>query len=98
VAWDRTPGTRRDLPPDWPRRRKDCADAAGGRCEWILPSGKRCPRKGNEADHYGQPWEHDKLRWLCPDHHKKHTARQALAARRAPSKKTKPKRHPGQLR
>lgn len=100
MAWDRTPGTRRDLPKDWPQRVQRCKDAAGGRCEWILPSGRRCPRDGAEADHYGKSWEHHKLRWLCTTHHKQRTAKQALAARTrgGTPKRTKQERHPGQLR
>lgn len=98
MAWDRTPGARRDLPPDWHRIVQKVKTAAGGRCEWILPSGRRCPRDGTDADHYGQPWEHNKLRWLCPKHHKDRTAKQALAARMGPKKKPKKQRHPGALR
>lgn len=99
MAWDRTSGTRRDLPADWHKRRQRCKRDAGGRCEWILPSGRRCPREGSEADHYGEPWEHDKLRWLCTTHHKQRTAAQALAARtRGGTPKTETQRHPGQLR
>jgi len=100
MAWDKTPGTRRDLPPDWHRLVQKCKAAAGGRCEWILPSGRRCPRDGEEADHYGQAWEHNKLRWLCSHHHKIHTQRQAQRARSKASGRPKPKkqRHPGALR
>ena len=100
MAWDKTPGTRRDLPPNWHQLVAACKRDAGGRCEWILPSGRRCPREGTDADHYGKPWEHQKLRWLCAHHHKLRTAAQALAARTrgGTPKKTTPKRHPGQLR
>lgn len=99
MPWDRRPGTRRDLPPGWAGLRDACKRRAGGRCEWILPSGARCPRPGNEADHYGRPDEHNKLRWLCPDHHKMHTARQAVEARRkGGSPAPAPRRHSGSLR
>lgn len=101
MAWDRRSGTRRNLPKDWPARVKRCKAAAGGRCEKIMPSGRRCPRQGSEADHYGAPDDHDSLRWLCEAHHKEHTQKQAQAARRKASGKPAPKPprpHPGRLR
>lgn len=94
MAW----GKRgRDLPANWSALVKDCKEAAGGRCEKIMPSGRRCPRPGSEADHYGDKDDHTKLRWLCTDHHLERTLAQAYAARvRKPTPKKRP--HPGRLR
>lgn len=91
MTWDETTG--RDLPQDWPAIRQRVKDRAGGRCQWVLPSGSRCPRPGTDADHKGDKDDHSmrNLRWLCKHHHGKRTAIQGFMARRA---KKKPRRAP----
>ena len=54
---------------------------AGGRCEHVSPSGFRCKRKGTDADHASHRDDHDDLQWLCPDHHKRKTARESWFAK-----------------
>jgi 5-methylcytosine-specific restriction protein A len=91
---------RSELPANWHALREACRRAAGGRCQWRLKSGKRCPRPGTDADHYGDKDDHTKLRWLCSAHHKLHTAAQARRAKAARKAKTRrpPERHPGDIR
>lgn len=97
MPWSNAPGTRRDLPDNWDELVAACKKAAGYRCEWRMRSGRRCPRRGTEVDHYGESWEHDKLRLLCRDHHNEHTQEQAQRARnRKPTTRRRP--HPGRLR
>jgi 5-methylcytosine-specific restriction protein A len=91
---------RAELPPNWPALRAACAKRAGGRCQWRLKSGARCPRPGTDADHYGDKDDHTKLRWLCDAHHKLHTAAQARlakAVRKAATRRPE-ERHPSSLR
>lgn len=96
MPWSNQPGTQRDLPANWSELRAACERRAGGRCEWIMPSGRRCPRQGSEADHYGKSWQHHLLRWLCAEHHKEHTQAQSRQARtRKP--RIRRQRHPGSL-
>jgi 5-methylcytosine-specific restriction protein A len=74
----------RDLPPNWESeivpaiKKRD-----NGQCRWRLPSGKRCPRRGTDVDHIGDPDDHRliKLRLLCAFHHGKRTAKQGFQAR-----------------
>lgn len=89
----------RDLPPNWETEIVPAIkERDKNRCRWILPSGKRCPRKGTDVDHAGDPDDHrlHKLRLLCSFHHNKRTSmqgRQARAARKA--KKFRPgEEHP----
>lgn len=100
MAWSREPGAQRDLPPNWWKLVAETKRLAGGRCQWRLPSGKRCPRDGTDADHIGNNEDHSQgnLRWLCSFHHKKRTSAQALAARVGPPKKVREEQHPGRLR
>lgn len=100
MAWSNEPGAQRDLPADWWRLVALCKKKAGGRCEWRLPSGKRCPRPGKDADHIGDKDDHriENLRLLCDHHHKKRTSAQALAARVGPPIQLREERHPGRLK
>ena len=88
---------RAQLPPDWARRVAATKERAGGQCEAILPiSGKRCPRRGTDCDHKGDPLDHDDLQWLCPTHHKQKTSREAYQARQPKGSRTRrAERHPG---
>lgn len=76
----------RELPSNWESQIvPDIKKRDGGRCRWILPSKRRCPRAGVEVDHIGDPDDHSyrNLRLLCVFHHGKRTARQGIAARAA---------------
>lgn len=100
MAWAKDSPRRAQLPPDWARRVKACKDAAGGRCEQILPSGKRCPRRGTDADHKSDPLDHDDLQWLCPTHHSRKTSAEAREGRmknKARAKRPAETRHPGRI-
>jgi len=81
-AWA-TSQRRQQLPPDWPKIRRQVERRAGGRCEWIT-NGTRCTDRGTDCDHIDDPDNHhpDNLRWLCGPHHTEHTLEQN-AARRA---------------
>ena len=72
----------------------------GGRCRAILPSGKRCPRPGRDVDHRNPGDDHnlENLQLLCEIHHKRKTAREAIAGkvRQKPSRR-EPERHPGMV-
>ncbi|MDQ3276476.1 MAG: hypothetical protein M3Q39_15985 [Actinomycetota bacterium] len=97
MPWDRRPGTRRALPRNWGALVAQTRKKAGGQCEAIMPSGHRCPRKGSECHHSGDPTDHTALQWLCTRHHAIETARQAAAAKSRTTKR-QPKPHPGSLR
>jgi 5-methylcytosine-specific restriction enzyme A len=98
VAWQGS-SRRAELPPDWAKRRKDCLDAAGGRCQQILPSGARCPRPATDADHKNDPLDHDDLQALCRKHHNDKTGEEARAGRIKKGTATRPAetRHPGRI-
>lgn len=86
---------RQQLPPDWRSIVTTVRDRAGGHCEW--PTG--CDQPGTECDHWEHPNNHhpDALRWLCTEHHRQKTQREAAAAKvaiRAKATRT-PARHPG---
>ena len=82
-----TSNRREELPKDWAIRRLKCKERAGGRCEHIGPSGARCKNPGTDADHALDRWNHDALQWLCPEHHKRKTAVEAQAGKRAVRRK-----------
>lgn len=89
---------RQELPSNWETVRALVSNRAHGQCEWTLPSGNRCPRHGTDCDHKEGKHVNDwrKMRWLCADHHKQATQRQAQAAKKAKHAKREP-RHPGDL-
>ena len=92
---------RRDsLPPDWKQRRAKARTRAGGICEHRDKHGTRCTRQGRDCDHIRDRNNHDlsNLQWLCTDHHKQKTQREARAAQHAKytaAKKRTPEAHPG---
>lgn len=86
MAWS-TSNRRAELPADWRERRERVRRRAGGRCEWVSPSGVRCKRDGTDADHAGDRMDHDDLQWLCPIHHKRKTAGEARSAKSAKRRK-----------
>ena len=91
---------RQELPDNWNALRASVIRRAQGRCQWKLPSGKRCPRPGTDVDHYGDKDDHSKLRLLCEKHHNDHTAWQAKQAK-VKTKQSRYRRgeeHPGTLR
>ena len=82
MSWE-TSNRREGLPANWDKLRLEQLERDDFRCVMRLPSGARCPNDAVEVDHYGKPWEHDKLRSLCHRHHAKRTAVQAKEARDA---------------
>lgn len=91
---------RRDrLPANWATLVKQVKDRAKGRCEWRLPSGKRCPRAGRDVDHRRPGDDHRmvNLQLLCVHHHQKKTAREGQAGRYRVRKKFRrpDENHPG---
>lgn len=90
---------RLSLPPDWKRRVEETKQAAGGICQWVRSSGRRCNQPGTDCDHIDDPNDHSFVnrRWLCRYHHNMHTAQQSAQARRAILDKTRHpvEKHPG---
>lgn len=94
-------GSRRhgQLPKNWADIRKVVKARAGGRCEKLLPSGARCPRRGTDADHVTDPDNHDPsaLEWTCSYHHGKKSSQEGAAAKAKTAAlwKRQPEGHPG---
>lgn len=100
MPWS-TSDRRASLPRDWHKQRARAWRTAGGRCQAVT-DGQRCRwvgrlnGDGGQADHINGP-DDPTLQWLCPDHHKAKTQREALAgaaATRALSQHPR-ERHPG---
>lgn len=91
---------RARLPADWPKRVAKTKHLAKNRCQWILESGRRCPRKGTDCDHiiHGDNHSQANLQLLCEAHHSIKTSREARAAlaRRKITPREEPP-HPGAL-
>lgn len=96
MPWE-TSNRRAELPADWDKIRVAQLERDDNRCTWRLPSGKRCPRRATEVDHYGDKNDHTKLRSLCSDHHKQHTQSQARRARQKGSRRRRGEDHPGRV-
>jgi 5-methylcytosine-specific restriction protein A len=83
MTWGAEKG--RELPPNWESEIVPAVKLRdGGRCRWVLDKSKtRCPRKGTDVDHIGDPDNHSlrNLRLLCRFHHDKRTAKQGFFAR-----------------
>lgn len=92
------------LPDNWKALVGQVKQRAKGRCEWRLPSGKRCPRPGTDCDHRRPGDDHrlENLQWLCTHHHAKKSAMEGVygrRAKRAPRReKRRIERDPGRLR
>lgn len=64
--------TRRDrLPADWSKIRTRVLKRDSFRCQWRLPSGRRCGEYANQVDHIRPGDDHgmENLQSLCEDHH-----------------------------
>lgn len=88
MAWS-TSERRLSLPKNWPDLIRAVKKRSGGRCEFELPSGARCPRKnGGGVDHITPNNDHSmsNLRDSCPHHHGKKSSAEGLAARAAKAK------------
>lgn len=85
------------LPDDWQALRKIVIERAGGRCEILMRSGKRCHDPGTDVDHVKAGDLHDlsNLQLLCRWHHGQKTAREANAARTPRTNKHPGEKHPG---
>jgi 5-methylcytosine-specific restriction protein A len=82
VTWGEEKG--RALPSNWESEIVPAIKKRDkGQCRWVLPSGKRCPRRGVEVDHVGDPDDHRliKLRLLCVFHHGRRTSKQGHQAK-----------------
>jgi len=99
MSWETSDRSAR-LPADWKQRVNAVWKRANGRCEWKLPSHKRCPRKGADVDHRRNDDDHDlsNLQLLCRAHHDQKTQREARAGRVKRTKKREEERHPGTSR
>lgn len=90
------------LPSNWDALVRFVKERAGGRCEWRLPSHKRCPRPGTDCDHKVAGDDHrvENLQWLCPTHHGKKTAFEAhrAKAKKKASRLRPTEDHPGRVR
>jgi 5-methylcytosine-specific restriction protein A len=74
---------REQLPPGWESRIRPAIIARdSGRCRWI-ENNQRCPERGTDVDHIGDPADHSllNLRLLCRTHHNRRSSRQGNAAR-----------------
>lgn len=96
-GWAGTSATQRrtELPADWYSTIRPAVIARdSGRCRWI-EGGQRCPERGTDVDHVGDPHDHSltNLRLLCADHHRRRTSAQGHAAKRA-WKNRNVERHP----
>ncbi len=93
--WRTTP-----RPVDWPAR-VAAVKLRDRSCRWLLDHGYCASTTDLEVDHIGDPYNHDlsNLRALCRLHHRRRTALQANAARKAKwiPKKRPTGKHPGLL-
>jgi len=73
------------LPEDWPLLRQAVMDRAGGRCEAIKKSGRRCWDKGTDVDHKVAGDDHSlaNLQLLCTWHHARKSSREGNEAQAA---------------
>lgn len=101
MTWDGSDRKSR-LPKNWSILVAQVKKRAGGRCEWRLKSGKRCPRAGTDCDHKIAGDNHDlsNLQWLCTDHHAKKSSFEGHRARKAKQslRRRPPEPHPGRVR
>lgn len=101
MSWDDSDRKSR-LPKNWPQLVAMTKKAAGGRCQWRLKSGKRCPRIGTDCDHKRPGDDHSpsNLQWLCPHHHGKKSSLEGRQARQAKQalRRRPPEAHPGRTR
>lgn len=99
MGWE-TSDRRTRLPADWKQRTEFVHERSGRRCEFRLPSGKRCPRYADGGvDHIVNDDNHDysNLRDSCQHHHGKKSSAEGLAARKAkgaPVKRFNQEPHP----
>ncbi len=92
--------SERGLPSNWSQLVAEARARAGGRCQWAYRNGGRCRKPGTDADHYGDRDDHEKLRWLCSEHHAWRTSRQGNEAKAViREKRRRPAEpHPGMIR
>lgn len=101
MSWDGSDRKSR-LPKNWPVLVSQTKKRAGGRCEWRLKSGKRCPRAGSDCDHKRAGDNHDlsNLQWLCAHHHGVKSSLEGRQAQRAKKalRRRPPEAMPGRVR
>lgn len=101
MSWEGSDRKSR-LPGNWLQLVGQTKKRAGGRCEWRLKSGKRCPRPGTDCDHKRAGDNHDlsNLQLLCAHHHAKKSSFEGQRARKAKQslRRRPPEPHPGRVR
>ncbi|MFE0103819.1 HNH endonuclease [Streptomyces sp. NPDC059009] len=104
MAWSEK--TEHAYPPSWPTvrtavRRRDC-----GLCQWVREdTGTPCLEPATDVDHIvplsqSGPSTVANARMLCDWHHKRKTAREAAAGKRAKRNQAagpRRRKHPGEL-
>lgn len=85
MGWE-TSDRRLRLPKNWRTLCREVHKRSGRRCEFLLPSGARCPRTADGGvDHIiaGDDHRMSNLRDSCQAHHGKKSSAEGLAAREA---------------
>lgn len=91
MAWDSNHKRMKELPRDWPARRKAVIQRDRGLC--VL-----CGSKGTDVDHIVRGMDHSlaNLRLLCRSCHMKRTGSDGGRTKRSPKRKWKREEpHPG---
>lgn len=88
------------LPDNWDELRAIVKARAGGRCELLMASGKRCHDKGTDCDHKVRGDDHSlgNLQWICAWHHRRKTAMEGNEARGRGTSKHPGEKHPSGLK
>lgn len=89
--------TRKErLPSNWDALKVIVKARAGGRCQIIMRSGKRCHDPGTDVDHIQRGDNHDlaNLQLICNWHHGQKTSREANAAKEPRTSKHPGEKHP----
>ena len=85
MPWS-TSNRRARLPKNWPELCRIVRKRSGGRCEFRLPSGARCPRRGDGGvDHIINDDDHSlsNLRDSCATHHGRKSSEEGRIAKAA---------------
>jgi hypothetical protein len=88
---------RERLPANWAELVKTVKIRSGGRCEFRLRSGARCPRPGDGGvDHVQRGDDHrlENLRDSCQDHHGKKSSAEGNEAKKTRKVIKRPETHP----
>jgi hypothetical protein len=88
---------RERLPDNWQAVRLRILERDQWRCTIIKRDGSRCWDRATDVHHRGDSTDHrpDQLTSVCGWHHARLTAAEGNAARKRPTNKRTPERHPG---